>query len=881
MRLVARIWRRLVFRSRRAQLDRDIAEEIEFHKLLKLEENCRTGATAQFAVELSCKQMGNITLAKEEARDMWSFKTLEHLFQDLRYAIRIFKKTPAFTAVAVVSLALGIGSNAAVFSLINALLLRPLPYSQPDRLVRITGIYPRSAVPFFQQDSRAMDIAAVSPGSELNLAGQGPATRVIGSSSSSNFFAVIGASVAKGRSFEKGEDRPGRDGVVIISDSLWRNWFGGDPAILGRVVSLNGVQREIIGVMPSTFNYPSANVQLWIPMRLDPANFLEYWAGEFVPLVARLRSGVTLAAAQSEVRDLVPQFRKTFPYPMARDWNADCTVVSLQEDLVGGVRSKLIILLASVAIVLLIACANVASLLLSRATTRRKEIALRTALGAGRLRVIRQLLTESVGLALMGAVLGILIGMSTLSIFKALLPASTPGLAILAIDWHVASAVTALALLTGLAFGLAPALSASQIDLTEVIKTGTQRATTGFWTRFRSFLVAGEVALTLVLVVSAGLLLKSLYELSSTNPGFNPGSILTVRISPNQLSCKQRSACVALYDRVVERCRRISGITAVAIANSVPLDGELPTIPVDVEGHSKTIDHPAPMLWFGAVSSDYFHILGIPLFAGRFFTQADGASSAGVAVISASTAKHFWPGEDAIGKQIKPANSQQWRRVIGVVGDVRQYTLNKGLPKWVEGALYMPYPQSEREDGQIPAAMTLLVKAGSDTALLRNQIHQLAEEQDPDVPIGRVVSLTEVVASSISDFRSTIRVFLSFAVAAILLAAIGIYGLMSYWVSQRIYEIGLRIAIGATRHRIISMILTQGLRIFGYGVIGGILAALLLTRFLASLLYGVAPTDIYTFASVIVLLLGVGVIATAFPAWRATRIDPVKSLRVE
>ena len=806
---------------------------------------------------------------------------LERFIQDLRYAFRMYGRTPVFTAISVLSLALGIGGNAAMFSLVNTLLVRPLPYSQPERLVRITGVYPRAAVPFFQERSRAMDVAAVSTGSEFNLTGQGAATRVTGSSATGNFLAVLGTAVARGRSFEAGEELPGRDGVVIVSHTFWKDRLGGDSSAVGRVIRLNGVDREIVGIMPAGFSYPSAKVELWIPMRLDPSNFLEYWATEFMPLIGRLRPGAGIGEAQAEVRGLMAQFRGTFPYPMARDWNSDSTAIPLQTDIVGDVRGKLIILLAAVGLVLLIACANVASLLLARATTRRKELALRAALGAGRLRIVRQLLTESVGLALTGAGLGIGLGAAALSVFKSLLPASLPGLSQAAIDWQVVAAVTALALLTGLASGLAPALSAAQVDVIETMKTGSQRSTSGFWTRMRGLIIAGEVALTLILLVSAGLLLRSLYKLAAVNPGFDSSHLLTVQISPNQFSCAQRAACIALYDRLLERSGEIPGVTAVAIANSVPLDGQLPTIPVDVEGHPKTSDHPAPMLWLGAVSPDYLRLMRVPLLAGRYLTRADGASSAGVVVIPASTAKHFWPTESAIGKHIKPAGSQKWSTVVGVVGDVHQFTLSNSLPAWVAGVIYVPYAQSEREDGQIPAAMTLVAKVETDNSRVRADIRQLAEGQDPTAPVGRVESLEETASGSIADFRSTMQVFLSFASAAIILAAVGIYGLMSYWVSQRTYEIGLRVAIGATRTRIVGMVLAQGLRVSAYGIVAGIVTASLLTRFLASMLYGVAETDTLTFALVTAVVLGVAVLATAYPAWRATRIDPIKSLRAE
>ena len=384
-----------------------------------------------------------------------------------------------------------------------------------------------------------------------------------------------------------------------------------------------------------------------------------------------------------------------------------------------------------------------------------------------------------------------------------------------------------------------------------------------------------------MLVVSAGLLMKSLYRLSEASPGFNPANIFTIRISPNQSACTQRSACIALYERILERARETAGITQATIANTVPLDRDLPTLAVDVEGHPKSIDHPAPMFWSGAISPGYLRMMHIPLLAGREFTRADGAKSAGVVLITASTAKRFWPGENPIGKHIKAADEKQWRTVAGVAGDARQYSLSKSLPDWVYGAVYMPYSQAVLADGQIPAAMTLLVKASVDSPRLESEIRQLAEDQDPNVPVSQVEPLEDIVSGSIAEFRSTIRVFVSFAGAAILLAAIGIYGLVSYWVTQRTYEIGLRVAIGATRQRILSMILAQSLRVALYGIAAGVISAVVLTRFLASLLYGVAATDPMTFAAVTILLLGIALTATAFPAWRAARIDPVKSLRAE
>ena len=879
--ILVRPWRRLVSRWRRERLYRELAEEIEFHRLLKQNDNGAAGLPRQAARELSCRQMGNVALAQEECRDMWSFVSWERFWQDVRYAVRLFARTPAFTAIAVLSLALGIGGNTAMFSLVDKLLVQPLPYPEPDRLVRITGIYPRAAEPVFQQQSRTMDIAAASTGSDYNLTGQGEAIRIFGSAVSANLFSVLGASPALGRAFEPGEDLPGRDAVAIISDSLWKTRFGADPSVVGRAIAFNGTDRRIVGIMPPGFSYPSSKVEAWVPLRLDPSVFLDYWGDPFVPLVGRLHRGATIAQAHGEVRAMVTAFRRQFPYPMARDWNADAAAIPLQRDLTGDIRGKLIILLASVGIVLLIACANVASLLLARATTRRKEIALRVALGAGRLRIVRQLLTESVLMALAGGSLGILLGGSALSIFKAVLPPSTPGLSQAAIDWRVAGAAAALSLLTGLAFGLAPALSASRVDLAASIKTGSQRATGTAWTRLRACLIGAEVALTLVLVVSAGLLMKSLYGLAEARPGFRPESILTVRISPNQASCRQRAACIALYDRLVRSARQVPGVTDAAVANAVPLDGYRPTLAADVEGHPKTVDHPSPLLWLSAVTPGYIRMLRIPLLAGRDFEDADSDQAAGVLLITVSTARHFWPAENPIGKHIRIAGEKKWRTVVGIVGDVRQYSLSQGLPAWVPGAVYMPYAQSAREDGQIIAAMNLLVRTRADTGRVAREIRDLAKEQDPDAPVGPVQRMEEVVSGSISDFRATIRIFISFAGAAILLAAIGIYGLVSFWVTQRTFEIGLRVALGATRPGIVSMILAQGFRVALWGTAAGILAALAITRYLESLLYGVAATDLATFAAVSALVLAVALTATAFPAWRAARIDPVRSLRVD
>ena len=859
------LWRKFTFLWRRAQLERDLKEELELHAALAQDR----------AV------MGNMTLAQEESRDMWGFRAIEHLLQDVRYALRVFTKNLGFSSVAIISLALGIAGNTAIFSIVNALLIRPLPFHEPDRLVRITNLHPKALLEYFQQHSRTMDIAFVGPGAEINLTGQGPAMRVTASETSANLFSVLGVTVERGRAFASDEDRPGKDGVVILSHELWRTKFRQDPNIVGRTITLGGMNRRVAGIASASFAFPSTKVQVWIPARIDPRNIIDYWGGAFVPLIARIRPGASMEQTRGEIHSLAAGVWRLFPWPMPKRFNADSTVISLQTDLAGETRSKLFVLLAAVGAVLAIACANVAGLLLARATTRRKEIAMRAALGAGSGRIVRQLLTESVVLALAAGGIGILLGTTALSLFRSVVPPQIPGMAQIGFDWRVALFAAALSVLTGLSFGVVPALNARSLDLVEAMKTGSQRSTTNSWIALRGWLIAGEIALTLVLVVGAGLLMKSLYGLTNVNPGFNAQKILTVKISPNDAFCAQREACVAFYRRLVEQADGISGVVDAAVANTVPLDGGLPAIPTEVEDHPRTPDFPSPMLWAGAVSPSYLSLLRIPLLSGRAFTDADGSNASPVILISASTATRFWPGVNPIGKHIRRAGEKSWRVIIGVVADVRQFNLANNSPGAISGAMYMPYAQAVQGNGQIPVVMNLLVKTTASADQAATDIRRIAVEANPDIPVGKVLTLTGIVGDSISGFRSTIWVFLSFAAAALLLAAVGIYGLMSYSVSQRTYEISVRMATGATNGSIVRLILGQSLRTTLLGLSLGIGASFLLTRFLSGLLFAVTATDPLIFTYVCLFLVVVAAAASSIPAWRASRIDPIRTLRAE
>jgi len=818
------------------------------------------------------------------------------LWQDLRYSLRMLRKNPGLTVVAALSLALGIGGNAAMFSLINGALIRPLPYAEPDRLVSVGGAYPKGGIVGMQDQSRTMETAAYSPDLGFNLTGDGDAVRLLGSYVSANFFNVLGAPARIGRAFELEESRPGRDRVVVLGHALWRSKFAGDTGVIGRSIMIDGVARQVVGVMPPEFSFPSTRTQFWVPANFDPANRGEYWEYNWMPLIARLRPGTTLSQAQGELPALMSVVRKLAPFPIEDNWNADAKVVSLQEDLAGGLRDKLFLLVAAVGCVLLIACANVAGLLLARTAARQREMAVRAALGAGRGRVVRQLLTESVALALLGGGLGLVIAVSSLSTLKSALPADNLLLASAGIDWQVLAFLAALAILTGLAFGLAPALQASRLNLAEAFKTRGQQGSGLAGMRLRSALIVGEVALAVVLVVGAGLLINSLWRLTQADPGFRPEQTVTAQIYPPQTvtaqvypspqqqsaAARDRAAAIALYDDLLQRARSLPGVSAVAAANTEPLSGGIPPIlPVELEGHPFVTGQPATLLWSGAVTPDYFQILRIPLLVGRAFTEADAEKSARVVLVSAATARQFWPGENPVGKYIRVLWEQERRIVVGVVGDVRQFNMAGKTPSYINGAFYMPYPQSTGLDRRMPTAMTLILRTAANAPQLHGELRRLVASVNPNTPVSEIHTMDAAVAASTSSSRSLMWLFISFGAAALILAAIGAYGVVSYSTSQRTYEMGVRVALGATRMNIFGLVLGQSLRLVLTGLAIGIAASLALARLMTGFLYGVKATDPLTFLAVSLLLLGAGLLAGYFPARRAAKVDPMVALRSE
>jgi putative ABC transport system permease protein len=865
----------------RTQLERDLEEELRFHLTMREEQYGTDGLPAEAARAAASRRFGSVLVTSEACREAWTFASLEALAQDARYTWRALRRSPGFAAAAVLSLGLGIGGNAAMFSVVNALLLSPLPYPEAGRLVRLTGSYPKGAVVALREGIKTMEVAGVSDDQEVNVSAGGRTVRVAGSVASANLFAVLGRGAAVGRTLSEGDDTPGRDRVVVLSHALWQSAFGADPSVVGRTVAVDGVARQVVGVMPPEFHFPSGATQIWLPLRLDPTQGEDYWGFGWMPAIGRLRAGASVAGAHDELRSLVPTVASLFPFPAA-SWNADAAVRPLQADLVKDLRQKLLVLQAAVAIVLLIACANVASLLLARAAARRREMALRAALGAGRARLVRQLLTESVTLALLGGALGVALAHAALFGVRAVLPAAARGFAAVDVDGGVLAFAIGLSALCGLLFGVAPALSASRVDLATAVKAGSSRTAGPHSVRARGVLMSAEVALAVVLAVGAGLLVRTLWGLTRVDPGFHAGGTLSVRVSPNPSVCEAPGGCIALYDDLLLRARSLPGVAGAAAASAAPLASEQPLLPVEIEGQPPLVPGaPVPLLWAGGVTASYFDVMRIPVVRGRGFAPTDTDGGAPVVVVSAETARRWWPDQDPVGRRIRIMWDAHWRTVVGVVGDVRQYALSGEAPAPIAGAFYMPYPQAVGLDRRIPRTLTLFVRASGAPGGASASLREALRGRESELSVGDVQTMASVLAASVAEPRALTWLFVAFAACALALAAVGTYGVVSYAAAQRTYEIGVRVAIGASRRQVFGLVMGDSLRLVGVGLVAGLAAALALGRGLDRFLYGVSASDPATFAVVVGVLFLTALLAGYLPGRRAAAIDPVRALRAD
>jgi predicted permease len=861
----------------RHRLYRELSEEIQEHLRERAEELAAGGMSREDAASVARREFGNVTLVEGASREVWQWPSFESFLADVRFGARTLRKSLAFTAIAVVTLALGIGANTAIFSLVNGILLVPLPYPGAEQLVSVTGTYPQGALVAMREQVHTMDVAAYAEGHDLNLTGSGEPLRLTATLVSAELLSILGARPELGRRFARGEDVPGQDNYAILSHALWLRRFGGDATIIGRSIALEGVSRQVIGIMPGDFRFPSAKTEIWIPLHNDPRRIKSHWAGDFMPVIGRLHPGSTMGQAHGEIRRFQSQVGALFPWPMPSSWNADVGVVPLQNGMVADVRARLLMLLAAVALVLLIACTNVANLTLSRAATREKEVAIRAAMGAGRQRIMRQLLTESVVLASLGATLGLVLATEGLSLLKALLPADTPRLTGVRMDWRVLAFTAGLAVVTGLVVGLAPALHMSRAALTASLKSSGRSAAVSVSQRLRSGLVIAEIALAVVLVIAAGLMMRSFWALSHVNPGFRAEHILTARITPDESFCGDTTRCLAFYRNVLDQVQTFPGVRGVALVNTLPLGGRVTKRSIELDDHAGA----APLFWLNIVTPGYFSVMGVPLLSGRGFSDAD-TSGPPVAIVTAETARKFWPNQSALGKHIRLLDDQSWRTIVAVISDVRAYDLQRNAPNWIEGTAYVPYTATATlEDRRVPSEMTIAIRTAADdspiTARLRDSVAALNHE----APVSEVKTMGTVVSDAVSAPASTTSLFVAFAGVALLLGVIGIYGVLSFLVSQRTREIGVRIALGAQPGEVLYLVMKEGATFSFAGIAAGLAGALLVTRLMSSELYGVSPLDPITYVGVALVMAAVTLLACYLPTRRAMRVDPMVALRSE
>ncbi|HWT02781.1 MAG TPA: ABC transporter permease [Pyrinomonadaceae bacterium] len=879
-----RLWRRLRALLFKRAAERELDAELRYHLERETEQNVAAGMTALEARRAALRGFGGVEQSREECRDARGVRVVEELWQDLRYGVRMLRKNPGFTLVAVFTLALGIGANTAIFSVVNAVLLRPLSFANPERLVTLWGKstdtgadrIPLSYLNFTDYKNQAQSfehVAACDTSEAVLTSPDGEPESLNGARVSADLFPLLGVAPALGRAFSAEEDRPGGAAVVVISHGLWQRRFASDPQVVGREIVLGERSTKVVGVMQQGFTFPveEERADYWVPLAGDPnrAQLLSNRHGKFLTIVARLKPGVRPEQAEAEMEVIARRLEAQYP-DANTGWRT--RLVPLQEDIVGGVRPALLILLGAVALVLLIACANVANLLLARAGARGREIAIRRALGAGRARIVRQLLTESLLLSLAGGGLGLLLAEWLIDVIVAAGPASLPRLADVNLDAKVLGFTLIVSALTGLVFGLAPAFRASKTGLGEPLKEGGRSSTEGARRNsLRGLLVVSEVALSLMLLVGAGLLIKSFVRLLRTDPGYQTERVLTASLSLSKTKYPEPEQQAAAYQQVLRRVAALPGVEAAGAASLLPLGGRDSYNVFQIEGRAPFAAGQGPNVRSQVVSPDYFRAMGIQLRRGRSFTEGDTKDSRQVVIINEAFARRHFSGEDPVAERLVIGDEPP-REIVGVVGSVR----HRGLEEEPQPEFYVSYLQAPR------SRLSLVVRAASiDPAKLADAVRGAVREVEKDQLVGEVRTMDTLVAHSVAPRRFQMLLMGSFAAVALLLAGVGIYGVMAYAVTQRRHEIGVRLALGAQRGDVIRLVVRQGMTpaLLGAGI--GLIGAFAGTRVIESLLYGVSAGDPLVFAGVSVLLLLTALLACYLPARRATGIDPAIALRHE
>ena len=813
------------------------------------------------------------------------------LWRDIRFALHMLAKQPWFTVVAVLTIALGVGANSAVFSIVNSLLLNPLPYRDSERLAIIWSHSPGANVDkdwpspgqfeAIKANSTVFQDIAIVHGRSLNVGGLSNPTRAGAIAASSNFLPLLGAKPLLGRLFLPAEDTPDQPKTVILSNAFWRREFGANEKLLPNTLLLNGEKYEIVGVMPAEFSVGYEVVptvasvpepDLFLPLPMDSKEKLEQ-GDENYNVVARLKPGASFAQAQTELDVATKRLAEQFPdrYPASRRFSF--SIKPLLEQVVGDVRRPLIVLLAAVACVLLICCANVANLLLTRATIREREIAIRTALGAARVRLIRQLLTESVLLSVIGGVVGLLLAYWLLDLLRWLGPGNIPRLPAIRMDGRVLAFTSAIAVLTGILFGMAPALRTSKLNLSEALKEGARNVAGGRHERLRKLLVISELALSLVLLISAGLLIRSFISVERVNPGFNAQNVLGMRLSLAGTSYKGDRAEI-FYRELLDRVSRMPGVKSAGIADNLPLSGGIGWGSISIEGYQPSAGQDVIQSDGRVAGVGYFETMEIPLINGRFFDEHDTEDSQPVIVIDENMARTYWPNANPIGGRIKFGRAESknpWMTIVGVVGNVKQYDLES------ESRVTMYFPAAQAGAG----TMYLVARTSTVPSSVAASITSEVRSMDPNIPIFDVKTMDQRLSESLARRRFAMLALGVFAGFALLLTIIGVYGVISYSVVLRTNELGIRLALGASRADVLRLILSAGLRLALTGIAFGIVLSFAFTRFLSSLLFGVPATDLFTFSALSILLIVVSLLACYVPARRATKVDPLAALRYE
>ncbi len=882
----------------RRGIDRDFECELEAHLALLVDENLRGGMTPEEALRAARMRLGGLTQLRETHRALYGLPWLEALAQDIQYGLRMLRMKPGFTAVAVVTLALGIGANTAIFSVIDAALLRPLPYDRPEQLVEISTLHLNGngmvIAPDFKvwrEQSGVLDsVGAFGAGWNsysrgANLTGTGEPAHVEVHSITPGFFKMLGVRPILGREFGPDEGRAGHNQVALLSAAVWRREFGGDRNVLNKTIHLDGMPFTVVGVMPAGLLYPPGD--LWVPAVLDASNSLPQsasWPMLFV--IGRLKPEMSLAKARADLEVVTHRLDSQFSAGRQKGrsrWHVE--VIPLRQLLAGDVGHLLVILLIAVGFVLLIACANLANLLLARAAARRKEVALRAALGARRGRLVRQFLVESALLAALGGALGALIGIWAVRAMTQLIPPQLPN--DVGLDARILAFVIGISACAVMLFGLIPALSASRVDVSEALKEGGERAGLGRGThRLRGLLVIAETALALILLTGAGLLARSVYRLTEVDLGFDPHHLLLGETTLPVTLVDQPQRQANFFHEALDHLRALPGVESAAATTHPPVSvfnsltagvlvsgGPVPE-PGDDAGRAGSVGTSvfSQVISTADVSPGIFSTLGIPLRAGRFFNEQDADNSRKVVILNEAAVRRIFAGRDAVGHEISMDGAKgPWREVVGVVADTRNYTLER--EPWPE--IYVPYEQDPT------LVMFFVLRSKGDPMALVGSLRRSVASVDPNEPVARMETMDEHVENLVAPSRFKLELLGSFAVLALLLGAIGLYGVISYGVSERTHEIGVRMALGAERGNVLKLVMGHGFRLTVIGVGLGVVGALAMTRYLSSLLFGVRPTDPLTFIAVSAVLMAVALLASYLPARRATQIDPMVALRYE